>query len=120
MSIIPIHIAYGLIFTLMDTFCSGVPLIAVFQASNTAVTLSVERINLVDLSGTIYETIVDIMPLEGNAFGINFVPPDVPFQWQIVGKDEEGNAYSRISDTSIKVSDIDLSLGNNTHLIICA
>ena len=65
------YTVYGLIFTLMDTFCSGVPLIAVFQASNTAVTLSVERINLVDLSGTIYETIVDIMPLEGNAFAIN-------------------------------------------------
>ena len=97
-------------------FFSGVPLIAVFQASNTATTLTVEEINVVDSSGTIYETITNILPLDSNAFAINFVPPDVPFQWQIVGRDEEGYTFSRISDTAIQVSDIDLSLGNITSI----
>ena len=98
-------------------FFSGIPLIAVFQASDTVATLTVEEINVVDSSGTIYETITNILPLDSNAFAINFVPPDVPFQWQIVGRDEEGNTFSRISDTAIQVSDIDLSLGNTTSII---
>jgi hypothetical protein len=91
----------------------GVPLIAVFQASDTAATLTVEEINVVDSSGTIYEKIADILSLDSNAFAINFIPPDVPFRWQIVGRDEEGYTFSRISDTAIEVSDIDLSLGES-------
>ena len=79
--------------------------------------LNVEEINLVDSSRTIYKTIDGILPLEGNAFAINFIPPDVPFQWQIVGRDEVGYTFSRISDTAIQVSDIDLSLGNTTSII---
>ena len=98
-------------------FFSGVPLIAVFQASDTAATLTVEGINVVDSSGTIYETISNILPLDSNALAINFVPPDVPFQWQIMGRDEEGYTFSRISDTAIQVSDIDLSLGNITRIL---
>ena len=99
---------------------SGVPLIIVFQASDMLAALTVEDINIVDSSGTIYETIVDILPLDSNAFAINFIPPDVPFQWQIVGRDEEGYTFSRISDTAIQVSDIDLSLGNIiTQNILC-
>ena len=94
--------------------CSGMPLITVLQASDTVVKLTLQEIKLVDSSGTIYETIADILSLDGNAFAINFIPPDVPFQWQIVGSDEEGNTFSRISDTAIEVSDIDLSLGNIT------
>ena len=100
--------------SLQYIFFSGVPLIAVFQASDTAATLTVKEINVVDSSGTIYETITNILPLDSNAFAINFVPPDVPFQWQIVGRDEEGYTFSHISDTALQVSDIDLSLGNNT------
>ena len=102
--------------SLQYIFFSGVPLIAVFQASDTVATLTVEEINVVDSSGTIYETISNILPLDSNAFAINFIPPDVPFQWQIVGRDEEGNTFSRISDTAIQVSDIDLSLGNITSI----
>ena len=90
-------------------------MIAVFQASDTSASLTVNEINVVDSSGTIYETIVDILSLEGNAFAIDFIPPGVPFQWQIVGRDEEGHNFSRISDTAIEVSDIDLSLGNITY-----
>ena len=91
---------------------SGVPLIAVFQASDTSTTLTVEEINVVDSFGAIHETTSTILSLDGNAFAINFIPPDVPFQWQIVGRDEEGYTFSRISDTAIEVSNIDLSLGN--------
>ena len=86
---------------------------AVFQASDTSTSLTVDEINVVDLFG-VCETITDIFLLEGNAFGISFTPPDVPFQWQIVGRDEEGYTFSRISDTAIEVSNIDLSLGNIT------
>ena len=93
-------------------YFAGVPLITVFQASDTVAKLTVEKINIVDSSGTIYETIGDILSLEGSAFAINFIPPDVTFQWQIVGRDEEGYTFSRISDIAIEVSDIDLSLGN--------
>ena len=100
---------------------SGVPLIAVFQASDTSATLTVEEINVVDSLGIIYETTNTILSLEGNAFAINFIPPDVPFQWQIVGRDGEGYAFSRISDTAIEVSNIDLSLGNITRIckVLC-
>ena len=89
-------------------------MIAVFQASDTSTPLTVEEINVVDSFGAIYETTSTILSLEGNAFAINFIPPDVPFQWQIVGRDEEGYTFSRISDTAIEVSNIDLSLGNIT------
>ena len=102
-----IHVGYTLII-----FCSGVPLIAVLQASDTVTKVTVEEINIVDSSGIIYNTIADILSLEGSAFAINFIPPDVTFQWQIVGRDEEGYTFSRISDIAIEVTDIDLSLGN--------
>ena len=92
-------------------------MIAVFQASDTSTTLTVEEINVVDSFGAIHETISTILSLEGNAFAINFIPPDVPFQWQIVGRDEEGYTFSRISDTAIEVSNIDLSLGNITKTV---
>ena len=58
-------------------------MIAVFQASDMVAKLTVKEINLVDSSRTITIIIDGILPLEGNAFAINFIPPDVPFQWQI-------------------------------------
>ena len=100
--------------SLINILCSGVPLFAVFQASDTSASLTLDEIIVMDSSGIIYETITssDIFLLDSNAFAINFIPPDVSFQWQIVGRDEEGYNFSRISDTTIEVSNIDLSLGN--------
>ena len=87
---------------------AGIPLIAAFEANDG---VSVETVNLVDSTGALLQNIQDILNLGDNAFATRFMPPSVFFYWQIVGKDEEGYVFSRISDTAIEVSDIDLMLG---------
>lgn len=77
--------------------------------------MTVETVNLVDSTGTVLQTIEDILILGDNAFAANFTPPSVLFYWQILGKYEEEYAFSRISDTAIEVSDIDLMLGRRNH-----
>ena len=90
----------------------GNPLIAVFQANDQ---VTVETVNLVDSTGTVLQTIEDILILDDNSFATSFTPPSVLFYWQILGKYGEENAFSRISDTAIEVSDIDLTLGRSNH-----
>ena len=107
----PCTLTNSYVFT-QSTIYSGVPLTMVFQASDEVTTLTVEEIKLVNSSGYVYKTIVDILSYGDNTFAAtNFIPPDVAFQWQIVGKDKEGYRFSRISDTAVGVSDIDLLLG---------
>ena len=87
---------------------AGIPLIAAFQANDG---VTIEEVNLVDSTGALLQNIQDILNLGDNAFAMRFMPPSVLFYWQIVGKDEEGCTFSRISDTAIEVSNIDLMLG---------
>ena len=87
---------------------AGIPLIAAFQANDG---VSVETVNLVDSTGALLQNIQDILNLGDNAFAMRFMPPSILFYWQIVRKDEEGCTFSRISDTAIEVSNIDLMLG---------
>ena len=91
---------------------TGKPLIATFQANDH---VTVETVNLVDSTGTVLQTIEDILILGDNAFATSFTPPSVLFYWQILGKHGEENFFSRISDTAIEVSDIDLMLGRSYH-----
>jgi len=77
--------------------------------------VTVERVNLVDSMGTVLKTIEDILILGNNAFATSFTPPSVLFYWQILGKYGEQNAFARISDTAIEVSDIELMLGRSSH-----
>ena len=91
---------------------SGQLLIAAFQASDDDASLTVDAINVVDPEGTVLQSIDDVVSLGDNMFVGNFTPPAVStFHWQISGKDEEGYSFSRISDTAIEVSDIELMLG---------
>jgi hypothetical protein len=90
---------------------NGQPLIAAFQANDRSSSITIESVNLVDSSGAVLQTFRDILTLGDNAFATHFTPPPVLFYWQILGKDEEGYIFSRISDTAIEVSDIDLALG---------
>ena len=69
-----------------------------------------------DSAGNVLQTIQDILILGDNAFAARFTPPSALFYWQIQGKDEEGYTFSRISDTAIEVSDIDLMLGKRVSL----
>ena len=89
---------------------SGQLLIAAFQASDEDAPLTVDAINLVDPEGTVLQSIDDMLSLGDNMFVGNFTPVST-FHWQISGKDEEGYSFSRISDTAIEVSDIELMLG---------
>ena len=66
-----------------------------------------------DSSGTILQNIQDILNIGENAFATRFTPPSVFFYLQIIGKDGDGYTFSRISDTAIEVSNIDLMLGKH-------
>lgn len=90
-------------------------MVAIFQASDRSTSLAVETIQLVDSTGTILQSIDDVFVLDDNAFATNFIPPEGSFHWQIVGQDEEGYEFSRISNTAIEVSDIDLTLGKDNY-----
>lgn len=93
-------------------FSTGKPLTTVFQANDD---VTVETVNLVDSVGTVLQTIQDIVILGDDAFAISFTPPSVLFYWQILGKYGEEYGFSRISNTAIEVSDIDLMLGRSNH-----
>ena len=97
----------------MSNLPSGKQLAVIFQALNyKSASLTVDAINLVDPEGTVLQSIDDVVSLGDNMFVGNFTPPAVStFHWQISGQDEEGYSFSRISDTAIEVSDIDLKLG---------
>ena len=87
-------------------------MIAIFQANDPSASLSVDSIKLVDSAGTVFQKLNDVLFLDGNTFVTHFIPPDTQFHWQIEGRDEKGNNFSRITDIAIEVSDIDLTLGN--------
>lgn len=87
-------------------------MLAIFQGNDRSSSLSVDSIKLVDSAGTVFQKIDDVLFLDDNTFVAYFIPPDKQFNWQIEGKDENGNHFSRITDTAIEVSDIDLTLGN--------
>ena len=87
-------------------------MIAIFQANDLSASLSVDSIKLVDSAGTVFQKINDVLFLDDNTFVTHFIPPDTQFHWQIEGRDEKGNNFSRITDIAIEVSDIDLTLGN--------
>lgn len=99
-------------------FTSGKPVIAIFQGNDQSASLSVDAIKLVDSAGTVFKKIDDVLFLDDSTFVTYFIPPDKQFHWQIEGKDENGNHFSRITDTAIEVSDIDLTLGNDTSIVI--
>ena len=104
----------------MSNLPSGKQLAVIFQALNyKSAPLTVDAINLVDPEGTVLRSIDDVVSLGDNMFVGNFTPPAVStFHWQISGKDEEGYSFSRISDTAIEVSDIDLKLGILLYIIL--
>ena len=88
-------------------------MIAVFQTNDLSVPLTVESIKLVDSSGFMLQTVDDLLVLDDNyTFVTNLIPPEMQFHWQIEGRDENGNNFTRITDIAIEVSDIDLTLGN--------
>ena len=89
----------------------GEPLIIIFQANDRSRVITVEAVNILDSTGTVLESVEDVISLDDNAFAVIFTPPDILFYWQLLGRDQNGYVFSRISDTAFEVSNIDLSLG---------
>ena len=86
----------------------GIPLIALFDVIPDNVDVMVSALNLINEDGVLLQSINNITSLGANRYGAAFLPPSETFQLQVSGIDENGYNFLRTSDTSVRVTSVNL------------
>ena len=109
-----------LIILLSLSYCYiGVPVIAFLEVDGDAVSVSISMLNLINNEGVRLLSINNLTMVERGSYVGVFLPPPETFQLQLVGTDGHGYNFSHITDTSVEVAVIRLSLSKAYCYTIC-
>lgn len=89
---------------------TGHPLIALIVVEGGNISVTVSGFNLISDSGRLLQSVSNLTTIDQDRYVGAFIPPSEPFVLQLVGTDQNGLGFSHITDTSIEVSAVDLSL----------
>ena len=80
------------------------------ETESTSDAVIVNTLNLLDIEGAVLISLSNLTLLEGGSYVSTFQPPSVTFQLQLIGRDANGYNFSHISDTSVEVATVSLTL----------
>ena len=97
-------------YLLISNFNSGIPIVVLFEVTPDNVNVTISALNLINEDGLLLESLSNVTDLGSNRYGAAFLPPSETFQLQVSGIDMNGYNFLRTSDTSIRITEVSLTL----------